>query len=204
MVKSCSLAAGLAMAVSFSLATSVWAQARSTAVEPARLSVFGGVNGTLTGLDDGKNVGVTAGADLGFRPFFTLRPSIEVRGTLPIHKGSIDDQKNVLFGFQLAERYGRLRPYGDVLFGRGAIRYELAAPGANDTFVYFRTVSNVLAFGGGADYDLGASFALKADGQYQRYETPVTASGTLYASSLTAGIVYRIDLNRRVHHLRYR
>jgi len=178
------------------------AQARSTATQMLRLSAFGGINGTYTGLAGGRNVGITAGADLSFRPFFSLRPSVEVRGTYPVHDDGIDSQRNGLVGIKLERAFGRLRPYGDALFGRGAIDYPHGFTDPTGARTYARTVSNVFAFGGGVDYDLTPHFALKADVQVIRYVTPVTVSGNVYAKSGTAGIVYRFDFNHHPRHLR--
>ena len=82
-------------------------QAKPTATEDLRVSVFAGATGTYTGLAGGKNLGFTAGADLGIHSFFGLEPSLEVRGTYPIHDGPVDAQENVLGGLTVSKRYGR-------------------------------------------------------------------------------------------------
>jgi hypothetical protein len=174
-------------------------QARSTATQMLRLSAFGGINGTYTGLEGGRNVGITGGVDLGFRPFFRLRPSLEVRGTYPTHDDGIDSQRNVLVGGKIERAFGRLRPYGDVLYGRGALNFPQGFPDPTGQVMYARTVGSVIAFGGGLDYDLTPHLALKADVQVEQYATPVTVSGHVDAKSGTAGLVYRFDFN---HHPR--
>ncbi|WP_263382709.1 outer membrane protein [Granulicella arctica] len=194
----CGMLAGLLLPGSMGAA----GQARSTATQTLRLSAFGGINGTYTGLESGRNVGITAGADLGFRPFFGLRPSVEVRGTYPIHDDGVDSQRNVLAGGKIERAFGRLRPYGDVLFGRGAIDYPHGFEDPTGAVTYSRTVSSVPALGGGLDFDLTPHFAVKADVQVERYVTPVTVSGDVYAKSGTLGVVYRFDFNHHPRGLR--
>ncbi|NYF79175.1 hypothetical protein [Granulicella arctica] len=175
------------------------AQADPTATQRLRLSAFGGATGTDTGLNSGKNIGITAGLDLGFRSFFSLRPSVEVRGTYPIDKGSVDSQKNFLGGLKVEERFGRFHPYADILFGRGQINYDGGYPNASNTLLVLRSVSNVISPGVGLDLDLTNHLAFKADAQIQRYETPVTTSGVLYSKPITLGVIYRFDFNHRRH-----
>jgi hypothetical protein len=175
------------------------AQAAPTATQGLQLSAFGGVTGNFTGLQGGKNLGISAGADLSFHRFFSLTPSLEVRGMYPLDKGTIDSQKNALIGLKVAKDYGRFHPYGDLLFGRGAINFSKPYPDATGTVSYLRTTSNVYSPGVGVDFDLTGHLAFKADVQFQRYATPVTASGSLYAKPITFGAVYRFDFNRHGH-----
>jgi hypothetical protein len=175
------------------------AQATDTASQALSLSAFGGINGTYTGLPDGKNLGITAGVDLRILSYRHFLPSIEVRGTEPIHKGPIDSQKDVLAGVKVERIFDhRIRPYGDFMIGRGEIDYQSGGYiNPAGTFDYLYTVSNIYAFGGGVDLDLTDHYAIKFDGQLQHYVTPVTTSGSLYAKALTAGVIYRFDFN---HH----
>ncbi len=177
-------------------------QATPAAVQPLHLSAFGAATGTYTGLDSGRNLSFTAGADLSFKPFYRFYPSAEVRGTIPIDDGAIDAEKNILGGVKIERPFrNRLHPYGDILFGRGKITYENGGyPNPSGTLIYLNSVSNVLSFGGGVDFDLNHYFAIKLDAQYQRYGTPVTPSGNLWSTPLTAGVVYRFDFNRHFHY----
>jgi hypothetical protein len=100
-------------------------QALPTASRTLQLSAFGGLSGDYIGLSGGKNLGITAGVDLGLIPYHGVRPTVEVRGTFPIDDGHIASQKSILFGPRfdfLLNR--RLRPYGDFLFGRGEMDYN--------------------------------------------------------------------------------
>jgi len=174
------------------------AQASPAAIQPLQLSVFGGFTGTDTGLASGKSLGLTGGADLRFPPLHGLDPSLEFRGTYAIANDGIDSQKSVLGGVKVAAHFGRLYPYGNFLLGRGEINYGSSGyqvPGR--PIFYTQSSSIVLSPGGGLDLNLSKQFALKFDLQVQRYTTPVTATGHIYATSGTVGIVYRFDFN---HH----
>jgi opacity protein-like surface antigen len=170
----------------------VRAQAIPTASRLVTVSVFGGANGTFTGLSGGKNLGITAGGDIGFKPFHSFYPSVEVRGTYPVDGGHIDSQENFLFGPKIERVYGNFHPYVDFFYGRGKITYLNGGyPNPAGTLLYLDSVSNVFAAGGGLDFNLTDHFAIKFDAQFQRYGTPVTTSGSLYATPLTLGVVYR-------------
>ncbi|WP_213806914.1 hypothetical protein [Granulicella sp. dw_53] len=175
------------------------AQATPTASQGYQLSVFGGGTGNFTGLLGGKNLDVTAGADLGFRSFFRLNPSIEVRGTFPIKKGHIASEKNVVAGLKVQKDFGRLHPYVDFLVGRGAVDYSRPYPDATGSIFYIRTTGLVYSPGIGADLDITNHFSLKADFQIQRYSTPILGIGHLNSKATTGAIVYRFDFNHHRH-----
>jgi hypothetical protein len=56
--------------------------------------------------------------------------------------------------------------------------------------------------GVGADYNFTHNLALKADAQFQHWDTPVVASGTIHPVALTLGVVYNFDFNPRHRHNR--
>jgi opacity protein-like surface antigen len=197
-LKRCIHAAQLAVLAMAALWTGeAQAQAAPTAIRTLDLSAVGGGSGVYTGLQGGKNLSITAGVDLTIRTFFGLRPSVEIRGTYPVDDNGINNEKNVVGGLKIAKDFRRLHPYGDVLFGRGAINYIHGALNPSDTVEYLENPTNVLSPGAGVDLDVTQHFALKADAQYQRYDTPVTTSGTLYAKALTLGVVYHLNFDRR-------
>lgn len=177
------------------------AQAKPAATQSLHLSAFGGATGTYTGFGGGRNVGITAGADLGFRPFHSFFPSLEIRGTYPVAKGKVDSQRNFLGGLQIAREYGRYHPYIDFLFGRGQINYNPGFVNVPRTLYYTQSVTNVFSPGLGVDIDLTDHFAFKADAQLQRYSIPVTTMGSIYAKAGTLGLVYRFDFNHTKHHI---
>jgi opacity protein-like surface antigen len=177
------------------------AQAAPAGTQKLQLSAFAAATGTFTGLEGGKNLGITAGADLTFLNFRQFRPSFEARGTYPINKGHISSQKNFLLGPKVEYPLGKLHPYVDFLFGRGQIDYH--APG----FVFGNTLyinSNTFIYspGVGVDYNLTHNLAIKADAQFQHWNTPVTASGAIHPTALSLGVVYNFDLNPRHRHNR--
>lgn len=172
------------------------AQARPTAKQTLQVSVFAGAAGVYTGLDGGKNLSLSAGVDVGFRRFFGVDPAVEVRGLYPVKTGSVDSQKNVLAGLLAGRQFWVVHPYVDFLFGRGEIEYAPPYPVPSLGLYYSLSTSNVLSPGIGVDLDVTRRFGVRADAQYQRYATPVTSSGSLYAKPITFGVIYHLDLNR--------
>jgi hypothetical protein len=169
-----------------------YAQAIPTAERPFTLSAFGAATGTFTGLDQGKNLGITAGADITFRPYHFFYFSGEVRGTYPIDNGQIDSQKNVLIGPKVQRYYGHFHPYIDALYGRAKIDYANGGfPNPAGTLLFIDSITNVYSFGGGLDYVLTDHFDIKLDGQFQHNDSPVVSSGVVYAKPLSIGVVYR-------------
>jgi hypothetical protein len=180
------------------LAGTALAQSLPTATQPLRVLAFAGATVTNTGLDSGENTGLTAGVDLSLPSYRGLHPSVEVRGTLPFEKGSVDSQKNILGGLKVALHRGRLFPYANLLLGRGEITYPGNGQQVPGTPIFYTQSSTiVISPGAGLDLDLGRQLAFKIDLQLQRYATKVTTSGHIYAEAATAGLVYRFDFN---HH----
>src|ERR1700727_1251567 len=141
------------------IAHSAGAQAVPAGTQQLQLSAFGAATGTFTDLEGGKNLGITAGADLTFLAFRTFRPSFELRGTYPIDKGHISSQKTFLLGPKVEYPIGRLHPYVDLLFGRGQINF--APPGfIFGNFRYISTNTFVYSPGVGLDYSLTHNLAV--------------------------------------------
>lgn len=171
-------------------------QTLPTATQPLQLSVFGGVGGVFTGLSGGKNFDVLAGADLGLPPVHGFRPTIELRGVYPADHGLVDSQKSILGGIKTEFLLNhRLRPYADFLFGRGEIDYNGGYQFGNQ--IYLQTTTNVYSFGGGLDYDLTEHFALRLDGQFQKWGYAPTSSGNIYPKVGNAALVYRFNFGRQ-------
>jgi hypothetical protein len=177
------------------------AQVAPTASQELQLSAFAAGTGTFTGLDGGKNFDITAGADLTYVGLRLLRPSIEIRGTYPIDKGTISSQKNFLGGAKVEHPFGRFHPYADFLIGRGEIDYGMGGYQVGN-LRYLSTTSTIYSPGGGLDYNLTSQVDVKADVQYQHWDAPVVASGVIHPVAVTLGIVYRFDFNPRHHRSR--
>ena len=181
-------------------------QAAPTAVRSLHPSAFVLFSETYTGLGasdfyanpglGGRNFTLTLGGDFGVFPFRRFDLAAEVRGSYPVNKGKVDGQESLMGGLRISREpvgegfLGRVRPYADVLVGRGAMDYQSGGypvPG----LLYTRTVSTVYDVGAGFEVDVTRQFSIKADAQFQRWSTPVTASGHIYSSQGGLGIVYR-------------
>lgn len=184
------------------------AGATATASQQLALSAFGGGTGTYTGIYGGRNLGITAGADLAFLTYHRFRPVLELRGTYPIHNGQIDAQRNFLGGLKVERDFGRLHPYADFLIGRGQIDYQRGGLLVGSV-LFLSSTSTVLSPGVGLDYDLTPNWAIKGDFQYQHWNVPFAMSngapapvtivqapgGTISPKVITVGAVYRFDFN---------
>jgi hypothetical protein len=167
-------------------------QGESTAQRKIMLSFFAGGTVSLTGIQGVRNYGMTLGADAALKQHLGVRPAIEVRGFLPFDSSALVSHKDVLAGLRVEKPLGRVLPYVDALFGRSSVSYTPFLPDPQGVYGYTRTSSNVYSPGGGVEYSLSPQFAIKGDAQYQRYSTPVTASGHAYATSLTVGVTYHL------------
>ncbi|ADV82763.1 hypothetical protein [Terriglobus saanensis] len=172
-------------------------QAEAAGVRKIPVSAFVGGTGNWTGLYGGKNLGINAGLDVGLHSLWVLQPSFEIRAMYPVHDGHIDSQKNILVGFRFDKNFNRLTPYVDVLYGLGKIVYDPARPNPTQTFAYTSSSSNVFSPGVGLEYRVVGPFSFKADAQIQRYSTPVTETGHIYAKPVTVGITYQLFTGRR-------
>lgn len=152
------------------------AQKWPTATQDLELSAWGGASGSYTGIYGSRNLSVTAGAALAFKPFHGIRPAVEVRGTLPLRNGQYAGERNMLVGATFSKNVlPRLDIYGDFFWGKGKIIYQGGGLlDATGTFAYTYNYSNVFSPGGGVEYRLTRHISLKADVQLQRYETPFT------------------------------
>ncbi len=177
---------------------SVFAQAIPTATQLFNLSVFGAGSGVYTDVFGGRNLSLTAGADLTLHSIYGLSPSLELRGTYPLHSGTIAGEKSVLLGLKVGKSYGRFHPYGDFLIGRGQIDYQRGGF-VSGPIVYNYSSSAIYSPGLGVDLDLNRHWALKADYQYQMWTSYPLELKILKPSVITGGVVYRFDFN---HHYR--
>jgi opacity protein-like surface antigen len=178
---------------------SAFAQSTPAATQQLQLSAFVAGTGTFTDLSGGRNLGITAGADITVLHFHLFRPAFEIRGTYPVYGGTISSQKNFLLGPKVEYPMGRFHPYADFLIGRGGIDY-LRGGYVFGTIKYISSNTVVYSPGIGFDYNLTHNLAVKADFQYQHWDTPATPSGTINPRAFTLGGVYVFDFNSRHRH----
>lgn len=186
--------------------TALRAQSIATASRGVVPSAFAGLTGTYTGLNGSRNLGFTAGLDIGFRPFFGLLPSVDLRGTYPLDNGQVVGEEDAEGGLRVQKRYGRFRPYADFLFGRGELNYQnggLAVP--MQAYRYVQTTSNVISPGLGLEADVSPHFAVLFDGQLKIWNVPfdpsgkTAGSGHIYSFPGTIGVVYRFNWLQHGH-----
>ena len=201
-MKDTKVLAPLAMLIAVTFMAAIGcAQGVPTATQQLQLSAFAAGTGTFTDLEGGKNLGITAGADLTFLPLRFVRPSFEIRGTYPIDKGTISSQKNFLVGPNVEHAFGRLHPYVDFLIGRGGINYGQGGFAVGN-ILFISSNSTIYSPGGGVDYNFTRRIDLKADLQYQHWDSPVVPSGVIHPVALSFGAAYRFDFNPRHHRSR--
>ena len=169
------------------------AQAHPAAVRATPLSVFGGVSGVYTGLSGGRNLSLSAGADLGITSFGSYEVAVEVRGLYPLKDGAVDAQKNLLGGLRVAHPIGNhLLPYVDILAGAGQVSYVQPYVNQAGTFAYLHSSSDVYSAGVGTEVKISPAWGLLADAQFQRYSVPVGSSAHIVSKPLTIGVVYHL------------
>jgi hypothetical protein len=167
------------------------AQALPSASSLLTPSVFVGGSGVYTGLDSGRNLSVMVGLDIAFLPQHRFHPALEYRAMYAVDKGGVDSLKNNIGGLKMAGSYGPVKPYFDLLAGRGETAYAnggYQVPGK--PIFYTLSSSNVFSAGGGGDVFFSKHLALKVDVQIQRYSSPVAVSGHVYSEVGTVGLVY--------------
>jgi hypothetical protein len=184
------------LSLAFSAFGQAFGQATPTAARALGISAFGGLSGVYTGLNSAKNLSITAGGDLSLRRYYGLNPALEVRGMYPVDSGSLVSERNILGGIRLSHPFARLNVYGDALFGRGELKYINGFIDPTGTIEYLQNPSNVFSAGGGVEYRLTDRFGVKADGQIQHYNTPVTTTGHLYSKPLTLAVVYHFNFGK--------
>ena len=173
---------------------SAFPQSMPTATQQLQLSAFAAGTGTFTNLEGGKNLDITAGADLTFLSFHLFRPAFEIRGSYPIDSGHISSQKSFLLGPRVEYPLGRLHPYADFLVGRGQIDYLNGGFPVNCCSAVLISNTFVYSPGVGVDYGLTHHLAFKADVQFEHWNTPVPA-GAIHPTALTLGVVYLFNFN---------
>lgn len=185
-----------------------YAQAKPTAVRSLSPSAFVLVGGSLTGLaangtptfsDGGKNLIVTAGADLGFYTLGHYNIAAEVRGSFPIDSGTIVSERALLGGVRVSYESNKpVRPYLDALFGRGQMDYQNGGMAVGN-LLYKQTAGNVFGGGGGVEWDVLRQISFKVDAQLQQWSTPVNERGFARSGQVSIGAAYRFGAGAGPH-----
>jgi hypothetical protein len=136
-----------------------------------------------------KNAGGTVGADLNIGSFGRFEPSLEVRAVGS--GGRVSNQYAYSGGPRVEARYGPFRPYADFLIGYGIIKFNKPKP-----LTYTQDNSIVMTFGGGVDYALGRSWALRADIQRQSWQID-KAVPAFHPIQISGGLRYRFHFRNK-------
>ena len=183
------LLAGSAVLALASLSAS--AQASATATRTIDVSVFAGGMHLSTDYGD-TDYGVVFGADI-TRHFRLFDAALEARATLSNQGGAVKEN-TFAGGLRLGKNFHRFHPYVDLLVGEGTITFTHPIPFPNG--LYTSDNSTIFSFGGGVDYDLTRSFALKADYNAQSWRLG-DEQNRLTPAAFTVGVAYRIPFRSR-------
>jgi len=171
-------------------------QSVPTATQRLQLSTFLIATETSSGFQSAKNFDITSGSDLTLLTLRHFNTGIEVRGSYPIHSGSVIGQKSILAGPRFEYPKSMFRPYADLLVGRGRISY-LDGGYIVGTVKYIRSDSAVLSTGLGCDLYFTHRLAMRVDIQYQSWNSPAAASGRITPGLVSVGGTYNFDFNPR-------
>ncbi|MGD0442570.1 MAG: hypothetical protein ABSA39_01415 [Edaphobacter sp.] len=183
------------------IAVSSFAQSVPAATQQLQISMFGTATPVLTGFQTSANLDVGVGADIIFVGLQRVKAGIEIRGSYPLADGDLTRQKSFVTGPVIQYPLGRLCPYADILFGRGAIDY-LDGGYVSGGLDYIKSSTFVYSPGIGVDYGITHHMSIKADFQYQHWNVPVVLSGVIHTTMVSLGARYMFDFNP--HHNRNR
>ena len=159
-------------------------QAEPTAVRKAGISIFGGVTAVKPRYGSGLNYGAMLGADF-TRYYRRFAPSLEVRYT--DSSGGTVGESTLQVGLKLETGYGRFRPYATLAVGYGSIVFQ--HPVIYPTGPYSSDNSFVYAGGGGVDYRITSTVALKADLQMQSWNLGTETAGFKPVAATVGAII---------------
>ncbi|MDQ2841438.1 MAG: porin family protein [Acidobacteriota bacterium] len=146
------------------------AQAIPTASSPGRLQIGGAFNLATGNAYFGSNR-LTGGG--GYATFdFKYRYGIEVafHQLTDLSSSTVLYERTYEVGPRYVRRYGRLAPYGKLMYGRGVFNFPvLLAPGVPTNIPAANLAYNLGALGAGLDYRFTRSVNLRADYEVQRW-----------------------------------
>ena len=170
------------------------AQEMAAKSQGASLQAFGLLSYVQPHYDPSNNIGGSFGADLNFRPLYRFQPSFELRATFA--PGADVSETTYDFGPRLEADLGRLKPYGYILIGSGAITF--AHPIVFPTGPYTHDNSLVYSGGFGADYMVTPQIGIRGDIMIQRWDVGDSSDANnmpFHPRIYSIGVDYRFDFN---------
>jgi hypothetical protein len=165
--------------------------AEETAGQRIRIKAFGMFSYVHPDhLAPSKNKGVTVGLDI---DGFHLLPHTELGADLryAATTGPVENHYYYAGGPRLSLNVGRFKPYADFLFGHGEAVFR------NPSDPNYRSdVSPALTYGGGLDYQLTRSWAIRADVQQERWRFSIRQP-IFYPLSASVGVSYQFHFHSR-------
>lgn len=178
---------------------SLSAQAYSTASRMIDLSGFSGMTAAQTGLSGGRNLSETSGIVIGLKAYRGFEFAIEGRATYAVNPGSVVGENESLGGIRVERHMGRVHPYVDFLLGQGDLNYQSGGFAAPHRYTYYETDSIVLSAGLGAEVRIAGNVYAMVDIQMQHWNTPVTASGSMFSVPVMVGLSYHLPCLKHGH-----
>jgi hypothetical protein len=168
------------------------AQDFPTESQVSRAQVFVLGSAVWTGYEGGKNLSLTGGADIIFRPLSRVQPGLEARAIIPVDSRNIDGEKCILGGARVEYAHGRIHPYADFLLGYG--RLTFVHPITYATGPYTGNNADVYGGGGGLDYTMMRNITLRVDAQKQYWKILKDPGGFYPPTSISIGVVYLFNV----------
>jgi hypothetical protein len=175
------------------------AQAVVTDGRPLEPSVFGGFTMTQTGLNGGRNLSITSGIDVGIKAYRAYELSLEGRATVSIQSGTVVGENEALGGLRIERHMGHMHPYLNVLFGQGDLNYQSGGFRGANRHIYYKTDSQIVSVGCGAEFNLFGDVLALVDIQAQHWDSPVAPNGSIISFPIVTGFVYHLPGRKHGH-----
>lgn len=194
----------LALATLFACGALAHGQASSTASRVADIQVGGGVS--ITNSDYVKNTITGYGfyGDVDFHTHYGVEAEFH---QVSDPNSSVYERTYEVGGRYHFGPYGRFKPYGKILYGRGVFNspvytYSIPVAGCSTNCVYtvvatnFNLAYNLMAAGAGVDVSILPRLNVRADYEYQDWFSGPGLTNGLTPSMFTIGVAYHIPAGR--------
>ena len=151
-------------------------QAKPTAGRPGDLQIGGGFTSASPDYGSRRFRGFAFYSDFDFRAHYGVEVDFHQLND-PI---SDTYERTYEIGGRYVRRYGHLKPYGKLLYGRGVFNLP----------DQFNLAYNMLVAGGGADYEFTRHINLRGDFEYQRWFSGPGLVNGLTPALITVGAAY--------------